>query len=331
MEQQNAEEQQLQSPQKPTMALVKGRLSIDMTKAHGNYQQTLKNIIELEVTDENFEESQGLIKKMASFLKYVDDHRAEEKAPHLEAGRIVDAAHKEFSEPFEAAKKQLQEKVNVVGRRKEEEARKALQEKQRIEGLQNAINQFILDASVKIAAATANEQLLSIERLINLEKANKSRYQDHLPLLIERCNDLNEKLKEQKQVVKEREALEAEKNKAIEAGNDEKLQELLQKEQVLDDKIEENTVLVQEIASKSVIATEVVAPEVDMPSTRRKTWKFEVVDMKEVMKKRPDLLDAKLNFAATNDVLKTLKETGVLNGKTEYVLNGIRFFEEKNF
>lgn len=312
-------------------AIVKGKLSLDMTKAHGNYLQTIGGILEMEVTDDNFEQAQGLVKKMITFLAYVDEHRKDEKNPYLEAGRTVDAAHKEFATPIEDAKNQLQEKVNVIGRRKEEEAQKALKEQQRITGLQTTINDFILDASTKIAAATTNEQLIQIERLINLEKANKSRYQDHLPLLIERCNDLNSKLKEQKELIKEREQVEIQTKKALDDGNDEKAQELLEKSQLLDLKMQENTILVQETASKGVIATEIVAPEIDMPSTRRKAWKFEIIDIKEVMKKAPQLLDCELNFKQTSEVLKTLKETGVLTGKKEFTLNGVRYFEEKNF
>jgi hypothetical protein len=197
--------------------------------------------------------------------------------------------------------------------------------------LTNGINAFILDYSTKIAAATTNEQLIQIERLINLEKGNKGRYQDHLPLLIERCNELTAKIKEQKDIVKELERLEQEKKLAFEQGNDEKVQQLQEKSEFLEAKMEENTVLVQETAAKSVILTEIVAPEIDMPSTRRKAWKFELLDVKEVMKKRPDLLDVSLNNKAVSEVLKTMKDTGVLNGRTEYILNGIRFYQDVNY
>lgn len=312
-------------------ALIEGKLGLALTKAEGNYQQVLKQVLEYDVTEDNFEEAQGLNKKVIKFLSFGEEHRKEYKAPYLETGRIIDAAHKRFLEPFEDAKNQLQAKINAVGKRMEDAAKKALQEQQRIEGLKTSINAFILESSAKIAAATTNEQLLSIERLINLEKGNKSRYQDHLPLLIERSNELTSKIKEQKDLVKELERVDAEKNMALELGNDEKAQDLLQKSALLEAKIEENTILVQENASKSVILTEIVAPEIDMPNTRRKAWKFEVVDIKETAKKRPDLVDMSLNNKAVNEVLKTLKETGVLNGKTEFILNGIRFFQDINY
>jgi hypothetical protein len=312
-------------------ALVKGKLSLDMTRVHGNYNQTLKKILEFEVTDDNFEEAQKLLKTLVSFMAYVEDHRTEEGKPFLEAKRVVDGEHKAFSKPLEEAKVALQQKVNVVGRRKELEAQKAKQEQDRILAIGNSINQFILDSSVKIASATTTEQLLQIERLINLEKANKARYQDHLPLLTERSNELTAKIKEQKEVVRELERIEAEKKLAEATGDDTKVQELLEKSELLNLRREENTLLVQETAAKSTLLTEIVAPEIDMPNTRYKKWKFEIVDPKEVMKKNPDLLKVELDFKKTSVVLNTLKDAGVLNGKTEHILNGIRYFEDKNF
>ncbi len=313
------------------LTIVESKIGLDLMKAKGNYQQVLKQVLEYDVTEENFEEAQGLNKRVMKFLSFGEAHRVTEKKPFLEAGQVVDAAHKKFLTPFEEAKKQLQEKINVVGKRIEAAAKTAKEEKERIELIKNGINAFILESSAKIAAATTTEQLLSIERLINLEKGNSKRYQDHLPLLIERSNELTTKIKEQKDVVKELERVAKEMKDALDQGNDEKAQELQQKTEILEAKMEEITILVQETASNSVILTEIVAPEIDMPTTRRKAWKYEAVDIKETAKKRPDLVDMSLNNKAVSEVLKTLKETGVLNGKSEYILNGIRFFQDINY
>lgn len=312
-------------------AVIKSKISLELTKVHGNYNQLLKGILETEITEENFEEGQSLLKRLISILSFTEDHRKKEKEPYLKAGKTIDAAHNEFSQPLEDAKQELQRKLNVVGLKKEAEAKRIREEQERIAAINSSINQFILESSVKIASATTNEQLIQIERLVNLEKANKSKYQDHLPLLIERCNELTGKIKEQKDLLKKKEALDLEQKMALNSGDDEKAMELMNQSQLLESKIQDNTIFVQETASRSVIVTEIVAPEVDTPSTRRKIWKFELIDAKEVMKKTPDLLKVELDHKKTSDVLRTLKDTGVLNGKSEYILNGIRYFEEKNF
>src|ERR1700760_3465906 len=95
-----------------SLAIIKGKLSLDMTKVHGNYNQLVKGILETDITQQNFEEGQALLKRLISLLSYVEDHRKADKTPYLEAGKAIDSAHKEFCQPLETAKTQLQEKLN---------------------------------------------------------------------------------------------------------------------------------------------------------------------------------------------------------------------------
>jgi hypothetical protein len=150
-------------------------------------------------------------------------------------------------------------------------------------------------------------------------------------LLIERCNELTSKIKEQKELVKEREKIEAEKKKAEESGDEDKLNELMTKEQSIDDKISENTVLVQEAAANSLIPINDDGDTAVMVKARRTIWKAELVNSKEAMKKAPELLEISLNNEKIRDTINTLKDAGVFKGKSEYLLNGIRFFEAKTF
>ena len=52
---------------------------------------------------------------------------------------------------------------------------------------------------------------------------------------------------------------------------------------------------------------------------------------KEVMKKAPELVVFTLDKDKVDAVLKTMKDTEVLNGKTEMIVNGIRYFEQKTY
>src|ERR1700760_2104605 len=124
-------------------AVIESKISLDLTKAEGNYHQVLKQVLEYDVNEDNFEDAQALNKRVMKFLTFVEDHRSDEKKPYLDAGRSIDAAHKKFATPFEEAKSQLQAKINVVGKRKEDAAKKALQEQQRIEAFKTFINSFI--------------------------------------------------------------------------------------------------------------------------------------------------------------------------------------------
>lgn len=305
---------------------LKAKIGVMLTKAYGNYQHVLEQLRNAFVGKDNVKEVQDMMRNVNSFLTTIENARKADKEPFLEQGRLVDKAYKDFATPFEEAKGIVQQKLNIVAKELEADERKKREEKEKQQRITDLINQFILDYSVKIASATNNEQLLGYERLINLEKANKNRYADQLPLLIERCNDLNTKIKEQKDLIKEKERIEEEKNKA----DDEKMEELLQKEQDIAAKMEENTILVQEQAANSLILNN-DQEEQEGVKARRTTWKAELVNVKDAVKKSIEMLDISLNTTKVRDSINTLKAAGAFKGKTELVVNGIRYYEEKTF
>lgn len=305
---------------------LKANISIALTKQYGNYQKVADHLRNMYVGEDNLKEAQDVLRNTNSMLGFIEDGRKKDKEPALEYGRSVDRTYKEFAAPFEEGKSILQQKVNAVAAIVEAKERKKREEKEKQQRISDGINQFILDYSVKIASATSNEQLLGYERLINLEKANKNRYADQLPLLIERCNDLNTKIKEQKELIKEKERIEKEKKKA----DDDKMEELLKKEQEIADKMEENTILVQEQAANSLIINN-DQEEAEGVKARRTTWKAELVNVKDAVKKSIEMLEISLNATKVRDSINTLKAAGAFKGKTELLVNGIRYYEEKTF
>lgn len=310
---------------------LKAQFGIELTKKYGNYQKTLDELKKIIISEDNIEEVQKLMKGINSFLKSSDDLRKEMKEPFFRQGKAIDDVYKEFSTPIEVIKVDIQKKLNDVAVAKAKKIELERQRLQKEQQIKETINNFILDNSVKIASADSNEQLLSLERLINLEKANKSKYGDLLPLLIERCNELNSKLAEQKVLVKQKEELLKQQEKAKEAGDDDKLSELKAKEQEIENKIADNTVTVQEQAANSIITNSNELDELDEVKARRTVWKAEIQDVKEVMKKASQMLDISLNAEKIREAISTLKDAGTFKGKTEVVVNGIRYFESKTF
>lgn len=322
-----ADENQVPEGQRLTPVVAQSKFGIEMTKKFGNYQEALNQMRNASVTEANLEEAQQYLKNVNKFLKGCGDIKDDMRRPGVEEEKSIMGAFKVFVTPFEIEKNALQEKVNRVAQEKAKRVAIENGKKIREVAINNAMNEFILSKSVEIASATSNEQLISIERLINLEKANKSRYVEFLPLLIERCNELNGKLSDQKQLIKERERLEREKLKAVD--DDEKMQEILIREQIISNKIADNTVLVQEQAASSMLLAEEL--ELEEVKPRRTVWKAEIQDVKEVMKKAPQMLDISLNADKVREAISTLKDSGSFKGKTEIVVNGIRYFESKTF
>lgn len=311
---------------------IKLLISQMLTEKYGNYQAALIQLKTAVVSEDNIEEVQQYIRNVNSFTKSVDEHRSSMKEPYLNYGRIIDAAHKEFAAPFIEEKDKIQVKLNVAAKSKADRLEKERLQKEREQQIKTAINTFVLDSSLTIAAATTNEQLLSIERLINLEKTNKSKYGDLLPLLIERCNELNSLLKNQKDLVKQKEQLEKAKKEAEQSGDDDALNELEQKSAIIDNQIADKAAEVQSTASNAIIMSDADATDdVNAPKARRTAWKAEIFDEKEAVKKAKDMLDISLNAEKVRQSINTLKSAGVFIGKEEVIVNGIRYYQEKTF
>jgi hypothetical protein len=311
---------------------IKMAISMKLTEKYGNYQEAINALKNLYVGRDNLPQVQQVLKNINAMLSSVEDHRKEMKEPFLEQGRLVDTEHKEFIAPIVQAKDVIQKKANEIGKMLADEAAKEQAEKQKKAAIETAINTFIIDFSLKIAAATTNEQLISIERLINLEKANKSKYGDQLPLLIERCNELNALLASQKVLVKEKEALEQAKKQAEIEGDDDKLEELEKKSEQIEEKIQDKAFEVQSMASNNIILSDTAGEnDVNAPKARRTVWKAELVDEKEAIKKAKDMLDITLNAEKARQSINTLKSAGVFTGKDEVIINGIRYYQEKTF
>lgn len=310
---------------------LKVSFSIALTRKYGNYQKALDTVRNAYVAEDNLPEAQEWLRNLNAFMQDGDNERKAIKEPYLKQGQLVDAAFKEFIEPFRMAKERLQEKVNTVAQevtRKQEEKRRALQLENTIK---EYINNFILTFSVKIASADTNEHLISIERLINLEKANKSKYGEFLPMLVERCNELNVKIGEQKNIVRQRQDVIKKMAEARKAKDDEALHALVEADSVLTSKMADNTIRVQEQAAAAMMVQRNGTEEMEEIKARRTVWKAELVNLKECIKKQPDMLDFSLNTEKVRDAINTLKSAGALEGKEELIVNGIRYFQSKTF
>lgn len=307
--------------------VIRAKISIDLTKQYGNYQAVVNGLPNMYVGEDNLEDAQRVILNVNSFLKTIEESRKEQKEPFLEQGREIDRVYREFSEPIVNAVKILQLKLNAVG----EQKAKRLQEEQAKRDAERAItekiNQFHLQNSLKIASATNIEQLDGYQRIINLERSKKSVYADQLPVLIERCDSLNNMVNNQKELIREKNRIEEEKKKA----DDEKLEALIQREQELSQKIEENAIVIQEQASSSLILSNEDDGDVAVVKARRTIWKAELINVKEAVKKSIDMLDISLDATKVRDSINTLKAAGAFKGKTELIVNGIRYYEEKTF
>lgn len=312
-------------------APIKGKFNIALTQS--KFQQLADKANNLVYNEDHLEEIKSFLDDMRKVDKAIEKAHEEGKAEALKIGREWDLGKRTFLEITSNIKRMAQSEYEKICYNIEDRKRKAELERQRIVNIKSGIESNALKFSTDIAGCRTSDQLSYVERMINLEKGRKEKYMEFAEEAIARYNELNALLKTQKETVRVLEENAKQQLEAHKAKNDELLLKLKEEQESVQNKVEEAKILVQEAAiNQSMKASVPVATEV-MPEIRSRhtTWKFEMVNEKEVMKKSPELLIVSLDTDKVKQTLKTLKDTNQLEGKVELTLNGIRYYEVKTF
>jgi len=307
---------------------IVGTFNIALTES--KFQALADEESKLVYNEDNVAAIKAFLDKTKAVTKAIEATHKQGKAEALEIGRAWDGAKNAFLSQVEAITNTPAKKYDELCREIQRKAQEAEAEKQRKLTIKNGIETNAVNFAKQISECTTSAQLTRIESTINLEKTRKEKYQEFLDEAVERYSQLNAILKTQKETVKELEQIAADKLKAEQEGNDEKLIELQQKQEEAETKIEEKKVEVQEVAiNQSVNA--VIEPEVIMPTVkaRRTTVKWKVVDIKETAKKMPHWTTITPKDEPIEDYMKSIKEQVLKEGKV--VFSGIEFYKEELF
>ncbi len=317
------------TPQLP--APIQGKFNIALTNS--KFQQLADEAGTLIYNEDNLPKIKEYLDKTRKVEKAIEDTHKDGKAEALNIGRQWDAGKNSFLAMVANIKAFPQQEYTricneVLQRQRDQEA-----ERLRVSNIKQGIESNAILFAKQIAECETTPQLTALESKINLEKTRKEKYQEFLPDAITRFSELNAILANQKKIVKGLEENARLQLEAKQKQDDEALLKLQQQQEQQQAQMEENKVVVQETAiAQSVNAPVQYAEEViSAPKARRTTWKWEVINEKDVMRKAPELVIFTVDKDKVNGVLKTLKDTEQLEGKTEMVVNGIRYFEEKTF
>lgn len=289
---------------------------IVIQKLHDSYSKLVFNADNLPAITEFIENSKKALKK-------VEEKRQEYKKPILEKGEAIDNGAKLIVN-------ELQPLINTANAHKqkiaaEQEAARLIlveAEKKKKERA-DLIDNFIIEKTGAIAAAETNETLLYIEKLINLETANESRYGDQLPDLKARIALIRPLIAAQKESVKELTVLEkvadnpnSTDESILEAG--EKIDEVKaiihqQRNNLLETAVGQ--------ASAPSASYSQVIPEAIKPA--RRSWKYRATDLELLYKKSPNLVTLTLNEPAVKALMKEHSENKTLKAG---IINGLEFY-----
>lgn len=318
-----------------TQEIVKAKLNISLTQQGISIQKIQDEINALEHTEENMPKMQELIGKLKDAGKAIEARFKEGKGPYLEGGKTWDTAKNSMLSINEDLLKQVIDPYNKLCAAVEKRQKDAENEKRRIDTIKTGIENNVISFSSQIAQCDTNDQLLAIERVINLEKSEsrKVKYGEFHDLATERYNTiLLPILKDQKEKIKAKESIEK-KIKDAEDGNDAaKIDELTEEKEKIDNEIRQNQVNIQQDALNLPVAFDLPVAEEVYPTIRTvNRISFEIVDVNVAVKKCPELLDISVKTRDAQKVAMTLKEAGTFKDKDEVTVNGIRFFIDKSY
>jgi len=309
-----------------TPEIVKSKLQICLTKASQSIQALHDAESKLVYNEDNLGVIKLFIENCKSAQKTVDAERVKLKEPYLQGGRTVDAGAKLLSTDLDL----IIQKANapyqklcaeVVRKQKEAEA-----ERQRVDAIRQQMNNFKTAYASKIAEAKTSAEIVSIERLFNLESANTKRYAEFIEEFRTDCEAIRSHLRVQKEKVKELEDLEKQAKIASENGSDEQILEIMDKKEVLAAEIAEKAINIQETAvnqaSQPTESAEVILPII--PKGGRQLWKWEMIDEKAATK--AGLTTVIPNKEKIDLILKEKREQ-----EKEVTENGVRYYVEKRF
>lgn len=306
------------------------KASFDLEANRQNYQRLLTHLSGLQVTKDNVNEDHT--KEAREVRKFLKEKKEQECKPVLQHHADILRAYSDLDKPLEEQiNRLLAEKQTVADAiRKENEAQ--IREQTRIANAKTAIINFTNKIANDIRNANTDDDIVSVEKMIGLEKTKKNLYQEFLPDLITQLDNLRPQIREQKENVRRLQELNQKEKEAIEKGEIYEATAIREEKEYVQTVIEHTGIKIHEKAFEEAIKIEVVVPEVvEVAPKGRTNWKWEVTDIKLLQKKMPHLVKIVPNDEAIDLLLKTKRQDGALDDVEEENWNGIRFFNDRKF
>jgi len=313
-----------------TADMAKAAMNLALTKVGKSFQALENKVSAIVPNEDNLQAMADVIKEADLMEKEIEKAFKEGKKPYWDAATAYDAAKKDLMGLKTAAIKKTEEKYAELCRAIEQRRKDAEEKEKKDKAIIDGIATNVLAFSAKITACKTNEELTAVEKLINLEKSRATKYGEFLPILVERCNELNALVKTQKATVQQLEAIQAEKVAAEASGDDGKLLDLMDKEELLTQTVQQNKINIEEkVVNTATSYSHVTTAKEVFPEIKggRRQWKMKIVDEAKAYKN--GMLTVEINSAKAKLEMANLREGN--KNAAEFFSNGLHYYEEKNF
>lgn len=304
------------------------KASFDLEANRHNYQRLLTSLSAIVVTKENVNED--LTKDGREARKLLKEKKETECKPVLQHHADILKVYQDLDTPLAEEMDRILKDKQIIADAIRKETEAQLKEQTRVANAKTAIINFTNRVANDIRNAVTDNDIVSIEKLIGLEKTKKNLYQEFLPDLIIQLDNLRPQIKDQKENVRKLQEVEEKERKALENGEVYEAAALREEKEHIQAVIEHTGIKIHEKAFEEAIKIEVIVPDVvETAPLGRTNWKWRVDDIKLLQKKMPHLVKLVPDEEAINLLLKTKRQEGSLDGVEEQNWNGIVFYNDR--
>lgn len=313
-----------------TKESVKAKATSELTRL--NYQNMLKELVAIRVEPGNLVASQERMKAAKAIEKAIEEIRVQEKKVWDDNAKIVQEAFMEILAPLRQEIKRVADDVGTVNAVQLAEQKRIKDENNRILSVRAAIQGFLNKTILEISDARTDNEIVRIQKLIGTEKSRKGFYSDLMPELEAACETLTPKINERKEDIRKMVGLQQKSEEAIKSGDIQAATEIKEAAEILDHKMEEDVLRLQDAAFEATSAIEVTLTEATTQTVKgRRLWRWRVDDIKLLAKKHPELVQLEPDSEAIEALLSERRKDGSLDEVDEAKFDGIVFYIKPSY
>lgn len=317
------------APQQVTKPLIQSLFNTELVRR--NYRKILQAAVEIKPTRNNLKDAYNRLKDLEAFAKEMESYRKTVSDPYFKAQKDIKATFDEIMQPILTEVDSLKAAIKTVNDELSAELAAAAIEKNRVIKIADAMTNFINNTTRQIAEAKNDEELVGIQKRIGSEKSRSAFYMEFMDDFRGKCDALTPLINQRKETIRKGFQLLNEQKEALASGNIELASDIRDELELLDVRMEENVLRIQQTAYEQAASTEVIVADPIIDTIKgRQMWKWKVDDIATLYKKMPHLVQLVPNKEAIEAVLSENKKEWNEKGEDSITMNGLTFYKQKN-
>lgn len=295
------------------------------------YNEILQTASNLSFSKDNLSPDYPALKELDRLIKLLGETRKAVGNPYKTVVDDVNETFGDLIKPLEEIRDRKKAELKIANDAAAAEKKQALQEQQRKENIKLAIANFINVTTRAVSEANTDQEITRIQKLVGSEKAKKTFYAEFYSELVEKCDALEQPIKDRKKFIQENEKLKDKIEEALQEGDQDAAIALKQKQEILQTATDESAIRLQEVAfdAASSIQSVVGQPMIETVKPKSRRWAWRIDDITLLQKKMPHLVKVVPNEEAIKVLFDSKKAEGLLKDDEELKIFGLTIYQEK--